>query len=376
VRLSGPNTLRGSGRPPNANARISTWQPAAAFAGVICAGVVLLLARSGVVVAADQPGPTLPLSVIQQYAPLVYLHSDEQYHPAGPEAFLIRSELRWRLGKRSRSSRIVGRASIQAARLGKNCGPQAFGCYRGPGDFSSSQFTRPHDNASQRPAGLGLKAGFYLSPPEDTRAGDQTPPLRTPLYYETSGVKKTRITYWFFYGYSQPEIVKLPRIFRKLTKRVRNAVSHEGDWENIDVILSSDQKPEAVLFYGHGKPKRKAWPEVCKFAGREVCGTAAVGHPIVFSAKGTHASYPNAGKTKVCSKKKILGIRPCSPDRRDKGDQWRTWTVPIADAAAQPWYGFGGAWGDATGSKDTTGPLGPSAYKPLTDPDSSPFDVP
>jgi hypothetical protein len=43
---------------------------------------------------------------------------------------------------------------------------------------------------------------------------------------------------------------------------------------------------------------------------------------------------------------------------------WLTWHRLI-DAQKEPWYGYGGAWGQLGGASDFTGPLGPSKYKTL-----------
>jgi hypothetical protein len=56
------------------------------------------------------------------------------------------------------------------------------------------------------------------------------------------------------------------------------------------------------------------------------------------------------------------------------GVKWdpRAGRLRLHDATAQPWYGFGGAWGDPDldwgvsveiGSRDLTGPLGPGPAK-------------
>jgi hypothetical protein len=41
---------------------------------------------------------------------------------------------------------------------------------------------------------------------------------------------------------------------------------------------------------------------------------------------------------------------------------WRTWES-LVEATNEPWYGFGGAWGDVRGGAAPSGPLGPSRYK-------------
>jgi hypothetical protein len=76
---------------------------------------------------------------------------------------------------------------------------------------------------------------------------------------------------------------------------------HDGDWEGVTVELSllrasltsgryrfSNVKPEAVLYDSHGKPTRWNWDNVKLDADDGSYAT----HPVVFSASGSHASYP------------------------------------------------------------------------------------
>jgi hypothetical protein len=60
---------------------------------------------------------------------------------------------------------------------------------------------------------------------------------------------------------------------------------HEGDLELFGVELGPDGKPAAALYYGHGTPHRVPWDEVPKENG----------HPVSYSASGSHASYPAPG---------------------------------------------------------------------------------
>ena len=78
------------------------------------------------------------------------------------------------------------------------------------------------------------------------------------------------VQYWFFYPYNDG-----PLFF-----------DHDGDWEHVTVEVAPDGRPRAVYFAQHGNNSpgvRRAWADVRKLGD----------HPIVLSARGTHASYPD-----------------------------------------------------------------------------------
>jgi hypothetical protein len=85
---------------------------------------------------------------------------------------------------------------------------------------------------------------------------------------------------------------------------------------------------------------------------------------VVYSAIGSHASYARPGtcaNTLRPEGRKIITVDDVAfacPDC----PIWRTW-LQMIDATQQPWYGFGGAWGQAANDGGRTGPLGPSEYK-------------
>ncbi|MGI8944739.1 MAG: hypothetical protein ACR2GL_00680 [Thermoleophilaceae bacterium] len=88
-------------------------------------------------------------------------------------------------------------------------------------------------------------------------------------------------------------------------------------------------------------------------------------HPVVYSARGSHASYPRAGdyaevfRIRGRPALEVVDHANACPDC----PVWRTWRGQLLDARAQGWYGFGGAWGKAGRIGGTTGPLGPSGFK-------------
>jgi hypothetical protein len=78
----------------------------------------------------------------------------------------------------------------------------------------------------------------------------------------------------------------------------------------------------------------------------------------VFSARGTHGSYESAGRFSTSCATRLATYRYTG-----YGKAWRAW-MALAPVSGQPWYGLGGAWGEVGYFADTTGPLGPSRFKP------------
>jgi hypothetical protein len=312
---------------------------------------------------AGLPPPEIQQRLAELYAPLVYVHSDERFGPAEPTAFIDASALVW--NRPRHDSEVAGRGDVEVERLGSGCGDAPAGCYSYQG-YLARELTRPFHVAPERPAGLQSieDRGYFLDPESSARAGDLGETPGEPVYYEFRTTRDgVAITYWLFYGYSQPHAQQLVR------NVAGSLISHEGDWENIDVVLTADlTRPVSVSFYGHGHPQRRLWTDVCKLiVDAEDCRSAEPGHPIVYSALGSHASYPTSGGTKVC------GPAGCACDEREPARAWFTWepSGDVRPVRGEPWYGFGGAWGAAGRLADLTGPLGPSAWKLPSDPDPS-----
>ncbi|MFE2186372.1 hypothetical protein [Streptomyces sp. NPDC059455] len=135
--------------------------------------------------------------------------------------------------------------------------------------------------------------------------------------------------YWFFYAYN------------KLTPGNR----HEGDWERVAVQLR-DAKPEAVTFAKHGgDPCSVKWSDL----------NPQDGHPTVYSARGSHGSYPTAGYHRVSA----------TFDRTSKdGPEWHTWNR-ARPADREPWWGYAGWWGSQEHVNGFNGPMGPYPKRQL-----------
>lgn len=310
----------------------------------------------------------VPETVVK-YAPLVYLHPRDEFWPGDPSEFIRRSELRW-----SHQATVVcgdhtvaARGAVDASRLGGATpyahnprNPSNLLCHhREDVELTARDYTRPFDG-SKRNNVLGeddgyLKEGFFLDPENDQSLrrgiprvpGNQIYP-GAPVFYEY--VKGQYVTYWFFFPFNEYRL-PLPNFEEEALQR------HEGDWERISIQLDAEDNPLNVFYYHHSGGMIAQWSTINKHDGT---------HPVVFSAKGSHGSYPDAGfyPTEL----------PGAMDEAAQGPKWMTWE-DLADVTTQPWYGFGGAWGEVSGliiietplgtlsGGDYTGPLGPSRYK-------------
>ena len=341
---------------------------------------------------------------VAAFAPLVHLNSSEPGWPVSTDYFFRNSALVWahagcpdyvvaldthlkyperkleQIVNQVDTDRLAKAPFYEHSSADSNCRDRTGRSY------ATSDRTRPFDGT--RAEGLDEDEGFSLDLVNSRRAGtdkDRDPSIDkngaqwfytdTPAYYERhdtkvdangqekkdGDTKAMRITYWLFYAVSYPPGPK------RATKRF----VHEGDWERISVLVRTprgrnDQDryvPLSVRYHMHNRKRDVPW-----YAAKRV-GTGGPDlstHPVVFSAKGSHASYPRAGRyvePLVRNGRVILEVHD-EATACLRCPRWRTWEKLI-DAETEPWYGYGGAWGSVGSSGDTTGPLGPSVYKTL-----------
>lgn len=264
-----------------------------------------------------------------RYAPLVFLAPGETHRPSDASNYIHNSRLRWSHDSGQPDDEIADKGHVDENRLGdggySDQVENILGIKHGA-HIRSNQDVRPKDGK-----GDGGDEGFFLD--LDNAHHESTGPgTNMPVYYEA--VDGHYITYWFFYAYNAgPAPGGLD--------------NHEGDWERISVKLNRQNRATAVAYYQHKGHEEKRWRDVPKQGS----------HPLVFSAKGSHASYASPGA-------KDLGVPfGAVKDHAGRGAQWKTWQH-LKNARAQGWYGYGGAWGEVGNYADTTGPQGPSRYKP------------
>lgn len=325
------------------------------------------------------------------FAPLVHLHARDSFRPISADGFLARSRLAWRTGggcsdqvmaAGSDSEARLAHETLDSARLGADADQRAeegpyrhgLGCAT-EGPFKANQHTRPFDKTRQQ--GLPRDQGFYLDLDNAARGGEAASTqvqgrlafTGAPAYYQLSDGGsdggRIRITYWLLYAHSVPPG---PRF-------ATPAIAHEGDWERISVLVdrlgSGRYGPLSVRYHAHEHHVDVPWADVPRVGddgelpavGDEQAARRAT-HPVGYSARGSHATFPVTGLH-------VSKLDPGGIGILEVHDEtiacvacpvWRTWES-LVEATKEPWYGFGGAWGDVRGGAAPSGPLGPSRYK-------------
>lgn len=275
-----------------------------------------------------------PLDLVGLYTPVIYLHSQEQYFPEDPMAFIRAS--RFRHHKRmepdqgwDKTSKRFVTSDSHAARF-YNIHIRTINSYR---LHRNGENRRPRDDNS------GHDTDVFLQP-RGARRGNRRL-QNVPVFYRLVKVRGRRdidfvIQYWYFFGYSQS-----PVTFGRL-----GSFAHQGDWEHVDIGFKG-KKPVMVYCFAHGKVKKLKYSSI---------GKTRDGKVIAFAAKGTHGIYPKKGTHTV--KVRVVGVTYTFQDVTNAGFLWDG-TKTLANLTEQAWKDFAGAWGEVGTFSGTTGPLGP-----------------
>lgn len=197
--------------------------------------------------------------------------------------------------------------------------------YVGPPHLFLSSFGLHSNGKNRRPfdSGAASRGNVFLEHRKGKPKGvaEPTGVVSTYYYLKSIGDQRALLTFWWFYGYSVYQALDL--------------FAHQGDWEHASLVLGPGGSVEGAYFAAHGRPAmveadRLEWVD---------------GRVVVYSARGSHASYPTAGDHE-------------HGDRTEDGPSWETWRR-LRPLSHQDWRHFAGAWGTVGTLAETTGPLGP-----------------
>jgi hypothetical protein len=177
-----------------------------------------------------------------------------------------------------------------------------------------------------RIGGLGRLDADRGEFPAEVRAGSADPRdwvTYVHVYPRTDG--GINIQYWFFYTYNEG-----PLFF-----------DHDSDWEHVTIDLDRSGQPHGAYFAQHGNNAPGVY---CAWSDARKIGE----HPLVLSARGTHASYADQASLAWFEHASV-----CAAVDACRDPIWRTWQggglVNIGERGAAlgapDALAYGGRWG-------------------------------
>jgi hypothetical protein len=198
--------------------------------------------------------PAQRSTLLAQYMPILYFHSEEEWSPLPVERFLslARVERQTVPGSWTRMS-----SAIPTSSAGCTLTP----CYR----FNLPCSLKAGDGCYERtaPTLSDWQRGYLYGRVLDVPAG-------TPSPAGISVAARYLVRYWLFYAFDD---------WRSSNERLWEA--HEADWESVSVALDDNLHPIFAAYSQHCSGTLRAWSKVHR------SGT----HPVDYVALGSHANY-------------------------------------------------------------------------------------
>ena len=173
-----------------------------------------------------------------------------------------------------------------------------------------------------------------------TRLREARPELSNRIYGHavTGSDGREWLQYWLFYFYNDYHLAA-------------DFGLHEGDWEMVEVRLQDDGTPDLAVYAQHAYAEMRTWDEVEKTDD---------GRPVVYPARGSHASYFEPGLYET------VGWYDIADGKRDTPELG----LEILADDAPPWVVWPGYWGDTRKVKplDEDSPQGPGPHDQWLDP--------
>lgn len=200
---------------------------------------------------------------IEGYKPVIYLHSDENYYPILAEEFFLHPETTL-LDQNGATLIPPGEMTMEEIYDENNTGNRKTGYY----------FEVPHC--------VRWGSNPELNTNED---GDLTSPIYAMAYEgKRDGVPKIYVHYVFFYGHNGAYKIA------PLGIDLADAGEHKTDVEHMTIEIDKETKKlERLFLAAHGE--EGVWMDANHKHLKYEDGT----HPVVYSAKGSHATYPREG---------------------------------------------------------------------------------
>ena len=149
------------------------------------------------------------------------------------------------------------------------------------------------------------------------------------------------LQYWFFYYYNDKAFLGIGL--------------HEGDWEMIQIRLDRNGRPNVATYAQHAEGERASWNAV----EREQTPDGSA--PVVYSARGSHASYFQRG---------TYPQAPLVPDHNDAGGPRVRPELVVLTDDDPGWARWPGRWGSTVKRNffESDSPSAPREHSQWRDP--------
>jgi hypothetical protein len=286
-------------------------------ASLAATSAVCLLVAAGVVAAARPADGVL----LARHAPLLVLQPQERFAPSPVDAFLAGSDV---LARAADGTWVPQPGALPTSGAAGSYRLDVRGC--SPADAVSAV---------------------------DCYAALVGRPTAYAAVHRRAG--RTVLQYWFFYPYNlwSPLVPPSAQFWQ----------AHEGDWEEVSVLLDARLRPVSVAASRHCAGVRRDWSRVTRRGTR----------PVIYVSLGSHANGFRAGTTPVdpkCWPKEAVAVyRAYGIPMLDHAAAGRTVDPALVrvTAVAPAWMRFPGTWGEDQYAgfpnavfRFGTGPAGPT----------------
>ena len=256
--------------------------------------------------------------LVEQFAPYFRLHEDDVYVPMNVELALQHAACYQKEG---------GDSSVCTLDLLGGVWNDLSGSYIDFHGWPGGKLTE--NNSSQQ---------YYVTHIRDQ--ANRAPVVYARIYPVPNSTRKV-IQYWLYYYYNS----------WGHQGGVKHAL-HEGDWEMVQVILDGDNQPLYAAYAQHGEilsgyaykgGSKKEWNDLEKKDSN---------HPVVYAARGSHASYFRSGK--------YIGFLDVTADMAGEFLSPQPVVRLLTSETAAPWIKYAGRWGQPSKFGFEGGPTSPA----------------
>lgn len=243
--------------------------------------------------------------IIKQYAPLVYIHPDDEFKPSSVDYFLNNINVT--------SSNLITKYKINCP----SCTNLSF--------FKGQSVTQ-----------------------------DNIPIYAMVVPKPNIGENITDVFYWMFYPYNRGKRVCISPIYinGNCWGKYSTFGHHVGDWEHV-TIRFKDNQPIQIYLSQHAGGKSYTWADNNLEYVSSSPNTGSH-HPVVYSAKGSHGLYNSVDEHVY---QKIFNGDHLT-DLTGKGDSWQTWKnikMIKNENLSFKWQNYSGRWGNPKDGCDFLG---------------------